>query len=539
MPANQQLLGTTHRLLPVGLGTADRAATMDRMNRAHTLIRRYEGAVTSVKELVKMCKAEGKKLRLIEDECNDLVESGTRKTDVEVEVYLTLDPMDAVNDRIVVMRTDPGHEGEVVSSTPLTDKQRAEVEKGVLPGFEDEPRIPADMVPELADDPNVAAFVKESEDSEAVASRVLGESATQIGSVLDQIGLIAASYPKDEAQPKRRGRKPKSEQMTLPVVTSSAPVVKASATTTPSIEGASEPVVSADESPWNNLPAPGFAASDEQIADAKDRAYASNVEHMDDASEPEDALPMGGDVDPVDNAIDQDAADREPVSAGGFDVLTPTAATDDASETTQDAPAAADTTSGDSDDSEAQEETPPLDEETPVSVQTIAPLPVMVVSSSPEVGSDDASEASAPTPDANTDLADRLMAQAQEAKREREAKIAVKEAAKIESTPVSDAKSAPLSDASADAKIRELGITDSFRSALTRMLTKKIEDAGSITTAELSDLVRDKIKSGVKGDDLTKRLSAIPYVLRSAAAGGAKIASTTVDGKDGWMVKAD
>jgi hypothetical protein len=71
------------------------------------------------------------------------------------------------------------------------------------------------------------------------------------------------------------------------------------------------------------------------------------------------------------------------------------------------------------------------------------------------------------------------------------------------------------------------------------MLTKKIEDAGSITTAELSDLVRDKIKSGVKGDDLTKRLSAIPNVLRSAAAGGAKIAATTVDGKDGWMVKAD
>ena len=511
MPANQ--LGTTRRLLPVGLGTADRAATMDRMNRAHTLIRRYEGAVTSVKELVKMCKAEGKKLRLIEDECNDLVESGSRKTDVAVEVYLTLDPMDAVNDRIIVMRTDPGHEGEVVSSTPLTDKQRAEVEKGVLPGFEDEPRLPADMVPELADDPNVAAFVKESTDNEAVASRVLGESATQIGSVLDQIGLIAASYPKDEAQPKRRGRKPKSEQMSLPVITSSAPVVKASAATTPSIEGVSEPVVSADESPWNNLPAPGFAA---------------NVEHMDDASEPEDAAPMGGDADPVDNAIDQDAADREPVSAGGFDVLTPAATTATDAESTQDEPAATDPTSGDSD---AQEETPPLDEE-PVSVQTIAPMPVMVVSSSPTVGSED------DTNDAKTALADRLLIQAQEAKREREAKIAAKEAAKVESMPASDAKSAPLSDASADAKIRELGITDSFRSALTRMLTKKIEDAGSITTAELSDLVRDKIKSGVKGEDLTKRLFAIPYVLRSAAAGGVKIAPTQVDGKDGWMVKA-
>lgn len=519
MPANQQLLGTTHRLLPVGLGAEDRAATMDRMNRAHTLIRRYEGAVTSVKELVKMCKAEGKKLRLIEDECNDLVESGSRKSDVEVEVYLSLDPLDAANDRIVVMRTDAGHEGEVVSSSALTDKQRAEVEKGVLPGFESEPRIPADMVPELADDPNVAAFVKESTDNEAVASRVLGESATQIGSVLDQIGLIAASYPKDEAQPKRRGRKPKSEQMPLPMVT----VVKASAATTPSVEGVSEPVVSADDSPWNNLPAPGFTASDEQIESANERGYADNgtdpvdaarvtVEHMDDGSEPNDAAPMGGEVEP-------DAPSDESAS----------------------------------DDGEVQEDGPPLDDDaTPE--QTIAPVPVMVVSSSPEVGDETAPESKggfepieSPPPTSRSpeskeaqERASRLLANAQEAKREREAKIAAKEAAK--STPASDPKPvAPTAtvDVEAEAKIRECNLTDSFKAALTRMLVKNVEEAGSITTAELTDKVRDKIKAGVKGEDLTKRLSAIPYVLRCAVAAGQKIAPTKVDGKDGWMVKAD
>lgn len=532
-------LGTTTKLLPVAMSPAEVAKNQDEMMRSHELMRRYEAVRDATKPLVKLCKEETKKLRAIEDECADKHKNQFTKAEVTVEVTLYQpDPDTYDTAEIVVLRMDPDHEGEVIKRSPLTTAQKSELARGVLPGFENEPPIPANLVDDLQPDPAVEAWKRDAAEDEQAHSRVLGEGAEKICGVLDQLHALNANYPSATAEdkaPGKRGRKPKSTQIALPMTLAASGIPAARVTVTV------EPPVPADESPWNDLPAPGFEPTDEQIEDAK-AARVQDVDPDDGAEETRDGEALGADTGKESapaSADSEEGADstppvypphverfQDPAFRAAFnarqdpDLLKQIdsevdAQLDDATESTV-------SESVHTNPPESAPSAPESQEEASTAPQSATPAEDTEVIATNPASAEVAEETSPPTsrstkvaPVAETtgpDLATRLMEQAKAAKAEREAKAVTVDPNK--------------------AKIAELAIGASMEAAMTTMLVKAIREAGSVKEAELQAKIQAKLGKAAKKNIL----DAVNPVL-SLAAASHPILACEVDGEPGWRVK--